>query len=286
MPKLVLRSAKDSIDLDSQLLLGQGTQALSGVTGLGLPPVSVQWSDGAGDGSKYRGRRVLGRDIDIPFNILAEGRSGLKAYLRQLALMLAEPCQLVFVEDDGTEWFTEVVRTGGGSYVYGKDTKGERELDSVLTLRSGDPYWSSSAVTTHTIGGPSGAQAGAFLANLLTLQVSGSQLFGQMTLENTGDVEAQPFWVVTGPGRDFVAALPDGQRFTWLGTITAGQQLIVDTRSGAVTVNGVNRYGDLAPAPKLWKIPPGTTVAEAALLDTADTSRITVQYRTRRWAVV
>ncbi|MCG8926655.1 phage tail domain-containing protein [Lentzea sp. CC55] len=266
MPRLQLESATDTFDLDDVLKKGRGVQALSGATGLGLPPVSVQWLSGAGDGARYRGRRVLPRDIDLPLLIQASGRDDLQRTLSRLAIMLAGPCTLRFVEDDGTSWTTEVVRVGGGDYVFGADTTGEDDLLLILTLRAGDPFFTGSVPTRKVVGEQTGVRG--LLPNLAKMPVVSSQAIGQIQLENLGNADAFPTWEVTGPGRDFEAVSPGGERLHWRGTLAAGERLIIDTQRGTVVDhNGANRYAELAAAPRFWAIPPGLSSATAALYD-------------------
>jgi hypothetical protein len=285
MPSLKLRNSVDEFDLDAVYKSGHGVQALAGVTGLGLPPVNVQWSDGAGDGSVYRSRRVQARDIDLPLYVAGENREALKTYMSRLALMLSEPCELVFVEEDGSEWFTSVARVGGGSYSYGNDTTGESDLRTVLTLRAGDPYFTAGRAESKSI--VSGGAGGAFLTSMVSMSLFSSQAIGSIPLENIGDADAYPVWIVTGPGRNFRAALPSGEAFEWAGTLGVGETLVVDTKAGSVRDGtGASRYGSLLPAPRLWTIPPGTTEATASMLDTTSASRITCAWRPRRWLVI
>lgn len=284
MPKLLLVSGADTINLNEIDEQGVGFQAKSGVTGLGLPPVSVQWLEGAGDGAVFRGTRVQTRDIDLPLDILALDRADLQNKLSRLALMLAGGCSLV-LDDDGIQWSTEVHRVGGGEYTYGEDTIGTNEFQTVLTLRAGDPYFTSSQQQVRTI---SGAVAGtAFLTNLVSMKVSPSQAIGSIDLSNSGDVAAYPVWEVRGPGDHFVATSPSGETLKWNGTLTAGQRLIVDTRKGTVQDGtGANRYDLLDTAPRFWTVRPGESTATASLLNTTSASQITCSWYPRKWMVI
>jgi hypothetical protein len=266
--RLQLESATDVFNLDDVLMKDQGIQATTGVAGLGLPQISTQWIEGAGDGALFRGRRVLPRDIDLPLYIVAPDREGLKKLVSRLALMLAGPCILRLVEDDGSSWSTEVHRVGGGGYVYGSDTIGERDLTLILTLRAGDPFWTYSQASRKVIEN-SGSGRG-LLNGLAQMQVSSSQAIGSITLENLGDAPAYPVWEVTGPGSNFHARSADGQEFRWNGTLDVDEKLIIDTRTGTVKDGtGANRYAQMGPAPRLWSIPPGTTTAVATLENTS-----------------
>jgi hypothetical protein len=286
MPHLELVSGNDLIRLDEQEREGLGFQAHTGVTGLGLPNVSVQWLEGAGDGAVYRGSRTLPRDIDIPMSLLARDREHLKAMTSRLAVALSRECTLLMYEDDGTSWFSRVHRVGGGSYVYGADTKGERELATVVTLRAGDPYWTSSEPKQQTLGL---GQTRGLLApgSLSMLQVRASQTIGTVRLENPGDAPAYPVWLLKGPGSNFKATSPTGEVLHWEGVLLAGETVRIDTKTGSVTDGtGANRYADLAPAPRMWRIPPGIADAEISFDGTSADSYIVCSWRPRKWLVI
>src|SRR4051794_10974121 len=110
---LVLESDTDVFQINELMEGESGIQFLSGALGLGLPPVSTQWIEGAGDGAIYRGRRVLPRDIDLPIYLAGKNREDLKAQVIRLSMMLSDVCTLRLVEDGGLSWSTKVVRVGG-----------------------------------------------------------------------------------------------------------------------------------------------------------------------------
>ncbi|QPB09848.1 minor tail protein [Streptomyces phage Sentinel] len=285
MPKLLLASGADTIDLNEIDDKGVGFQAKSGVTGLGLPPVSVQWLEGAGDGAVFRRTRVQSRDIDVPIEILASDRVDLQAKLSRLALVLAGGCTLVLVDDDGSTWTTEVHRVGGGEYTYGEDSIGETEFQTVITFRAGDPYFTSSQQDVRTVSGA--VATSPFLSNLVAMTVAPSQAIGSIDLLNTGDAPAYPVWEVRGPGDHFVATSPTGETLKWNGTLTAGQKLIIDTRKGTVQdETGANRYDLLDAAPRFWTVQPGASTATASLLNTTSASQITCSWYPRKWMVI
>lgn len=284
MPKLLLTSGTITLDLNEIEDKGLGYQAKTGVTGFGLPPVSVQWLEGAGDGATFRRRRVLTRDIDIPLEILARDRRHLQELVDRLALALAGPCTLTLLDDNGTRWTTEVYRTGGGEYTYGTDTRGFREFETVVTFRSPDPFWTSSEAQTRYIGGAKGQP---FLSSLAKVKVSASQAIGEIQLNNSGNADAYPIWEITGPGRNFLAVSPSGERLSWTGSLAANQRLIIDTRKGTVVdQSGTNRYNQLAEAPRFWTVKPGLSTATAQLEDISNASKITCTWRPRKWMVI
>ncbi|MGW1040045.1 phage tail family protein [Streptomyces sp. NPDC002547] len=285
MPKLQLDNGTDTLDLNEIMDKGLGYQAKTGVTGFGLPPVSVQWLEGAGNGATYRRKRVLTRDIDIPLEILARDRAHLQQLTDDLALLLAGECTLTLIDDDGTRWTTAVHRVGGGEYSYGADTIGEREFQTVITFRAGDPFWTSSVSQSRYIGGDQGTSP--FLSSLATLKVSASQAIGEIQLDNSGNADAYPIWEVIGPGTNFLAVSPAKERLSWTGTIAAGQRLIFDTSKGTVVdQSGASRYSELGSAPRFWTVKPGLSTATAQLEGISSSSKITCTWRPRKWMVV
>lgn len=284
MPKLLLAGGADTLNLNEIMDKGLGYQATTGATGFGLPPVSVQWLEGAGDGAVFRRKRVLARDIDIPLEILARDRQHLQTLLSRLALALAGQCTLTLLDDDGTRWITDVHRVGGGEYAYGANTIGEREFETVITFRAGDPYWTSSAAQTRSVGG---VTAAPFLSSMASVPVSASQAIGEIQLDNSGDAEAYPIWEVIGPGKNFEAVSPAGERLAWTGVLGVDDRLIIDTRKGTVVdQSGANRYAELEEAPRFWTVKPGVSTATAQLLETNPSSKITCSWRPRKWMVV
>jgi hypothetical protein len=284
VPSLQLETANETLDLDSQLKTGTGVQVHTGVTGLGLAPVSVQWLEGAGDGAIYRGKRTLPRDIDLPITILGRDREHMKSLLSKLAMMLDQECTIRLIEDDGSSWFAKVRHVGGGNYVYGEDTRGGRDVSLVLTFRAGDPYWTAENPLQATTQKPTSRP---MLPRLVHLRITSSQQIGKLTLENPGDAPAYPVWVVEGPGDNFKAVSPVGETLHWTGTLVAGESLTIDTKKGMVTdQDGVNRYAELAEAPRLWAVPPGLITAEASLQNTTADSQVRVTWRPRRRLVI
>ncbi|MEU2111515.1 phage tail family protein [Streptomyces sp. NPDC019507] len=279
--KLELSSTSDRLDLSGIETDGVGFQALAGVTGLGLPQLSVQWLEGAGDGAAYRGRRVLPRDIDIPLDIVGRDRVHLAELVTRLARVLADDCTLTYIDAEEVRWSTAAHWTGGGAIDPGS---GERDAQTVITLRAPSPYFLSESAQTVTIGG---ATAGAFLNSLAGLPVAPSQAIGSIQLSNDGDVNSFPVWEVTGPGDTFKAISPKGETLQWNGTLGVGEKLIVDMGAGTVKDGtGANRYSSLAPAPRFWSVSPGTSTVTASLLNTTAASKVTCSWRPRKWVVV
>ncbi|MGV9312585.1 phage tail family protein [Streptomyces sp. NPDC003691] len=280
--KLELASLSDRLDLSEGETGGVGYQALAGITGMGLPQLSAQWLEGAGDGGAYRGRRVLPRDLDIPLDICGRDRSHLAELVARLARVLAsDACTLTVIDTSGDRWTTPVHWTGGGAIDPGA---GQRDVQTIITLRAPSPYFLAETAQTVTIGGSTVAP---FLSSLASIPLASSQALGSVTLTNVGDAPAYPVWEVTGPGENFKAVSPDGRALHWTGRLQAGETLTVDMGAGTVRDHtGTSRYASLAPAPAFWSVPPGESTATASLDGITPASRVVCTWRPRKWVVI
>ena len=261
-----------------------GTQVLAGVTGLGLPDVSAQWFEGAGDGASWQGSRVLPRTIDLPILIDGGDDIAVQAIYSALAAIFdprTGQARLWLVR--GAERrFADVVRTGGGSWTSGTDSDGESWAKTLLTVRAGDPYWTRELASDFEVR-VSNAGRG-LLPQLSRLRLTSSQAMGSRKVENPGDTVAYPVWRITGPGSNFTAISPSGEVLRWEGTLAAGETLVIDTQAGTVVDGlGVNRYDKLAPAPRFWSIEPGESTVSVTLDGATTDSRITCSWQPRWW---
>lgn len=263
---LMLENDSTSINLND-LLEGtdEGMQALAGLTGFGLPPVDVQWTEGAGDGARGRGVRVLSRTIDLPLYLAATERAGLKAQMDKLSLVLAGRCTLRLIEPDGTQWTVSAWRTGGGDYVYGEDTNGNVDLLLVVTITTESPYWSRTVDATTPV----------------VVQVAGVYETMPIDVEvtNPGTVKRYINVTLTGPGQNYAITDPTGRTLTWNGVLYNDETLTINGDEGTVTDGaGLNRYAELAAAPQFPIAPPGISIMQVSM-EEADavvvTNRIT-----------
>ena len=246
--KVTLEAGGEVLNLDEITANGEGVQAVAGLTGFGLPPVDVQWFEGAGDGAQARNVRALARDMDIPIHVFvndpddASARAQLRTIVAKIARVVTQTMTLKVYDDDTNpaayKW-CEVTRVGGGTYVYGADTDGVREYNTILTIRAGNPYMLySTTQTTTTNGAP--------------------QVTASPTIVNGGTATAYPVWKVYGPCDHFATTSPDGDLLDWYGRLNRGDVLTIDTESATgVDQTGANRYEGFEVGPQMWKLKPG-----------------------------
>lgn len=288
MASLFWTNGQDTLSLSSQEQFGFGLEAQPGATGFGLAPVSVQATEGAGDGSVYRSSRTLTRDFDIPFDIKGRTPAELDEYLSRMAKMFVGPFIMGLVDRLGRTWTIPVVRVGGAEHTLGAEESTQNALQTVVTLRAHDPYWTSDATVNMTIGVTTAA-ADVFVPNFMKMPMQSSQAIGTLQVNNTGDAKAYPKWTAFGPGTGFTLTSPTGETTQWNGTLAAGQWVTIDMRAGTVIDHaGSNRYALLAPSPRFWALAPGlsTVTAELVGADPGAGSRVTLAFQPRRWMVI
>lgn len=282
------------VSLESSLgtiALGNKVKLTNRLKGTGLPPVNVQWFEGAGDGANYRGSRVLSRTIDLPLSFYGSSRDEIWDLFSQVAVIFAPNNGQVRMkmELDGQTWYTDVVRTGGGDWDWASDTDGQTFLRTVITVKAGDPYWTRSDATSQVVS-PGGLGRGLIKTptpRLSALKVSTTNSLGSVTFQNPGDVAVYPKWTLAGPFTGFTLTSPSGEVLSWSGTLIAGQSLTIDTAAGTIVdQDGVNRYSGLGAVPRFWSIPPGNSIGSVEMLNTVSPGSLaTVIWQPKKWVV-
>ena len=232
--RLTLEGGGLALSLDDYLNPNStgGITALEGLAGFGLPATSVQWFEGAGDGSSYRGARQQNRAITLPIMVSGPDRQAVREAFSRLATVLSPefaPARLRFTEPDGDAWVLAVVRTGGGDFSWGVDTDGDTYLQTVLTLEAGDPYWTREAASVQIVrAGGAGRGLLKGVTPLSSLRLASGQVIGDVLIENPGDAPAYPLITVKGPGTALTLTSPTGEVLRWRGSMTLGESRILE----------------------------------------------------------
>lgn len=257
----IVTKGGDRINLTEYKASGKtpGIFLLRGVNGFGIPKVDTRWFEGAGHGAVYRGSRYGPRDLDLPLLVDGINRNGLKAQTEILDMALADPFNIEVMEGSAKWVLKDCVYVGGGTYSYGVDTDGERELPLIITVRAGQPFWERDTPETVSISA------------------------GLNTIDSLGTAPSPPIWTVNGPATLFSAGSPTGQSITWTGNISSGQQVIIDTIRGTVeTGSGASIYNELSPAPKFWHLPNGESIIEIS----GDAGSVSLSWHPRKRLVI
>jgi phage-related protein len=179
--------------------------------------------------------------------------------LRRLSRLIQDtsgPTQIVAEYEDGETLTLEAHYVGGAESQWGSNA-GLTWNRWALSFHCPNPYWQSETVEDFTV--TTGNTGRGLLPQLSKLKVTSSQVFGVITIDNQGDVPAYPIWYFRGPLSDLTVS-NGTQSFGFSVAIEEGETITVNTETGEVFDDGNNnRYSDLLPAPKLFRIPPGVS---------------------------
>lgn len=238
-----------------------------GVSGLGAAPYVLTSDDHPRGGARLRHVQPQPRTIVWPLFVKGADHTLFTANWRALARAFTRtlrdgPGTLEVARPDGS------VRTIAVHYSAGYDGRGQVATgitwdSAVLTLWCEDPYWVDvQAVSVHR-------ETGTQVDYLEPYpSVSSSQVLGATTVDNPGDVDVWPVWVITGPATSITFTREDtGETFTLdmddtvHGALLDGETVTVSTDPPRVRsdsdenlVDGLNW-----PTAVLWALPPGET---------------------------
>jgi hypothetical protein len=231
----------------------------TGFNGVGLLTSTVRLQASAADGAVWRGSRREARVLDLPVSVLGSNRQDVEDKLRRLQRALSDRVAPPYLEgrlSNGDRYRLKVHYQTGAETTYGPDGNFYRAR-WVLSMVAPKPYWESTTpvqFSARQVNDPKG-----LLPELSKLQLTPSDVVGEVTLNNTGDVDAFPTFVVTGPATEVTISL-EGEGFTYLDEIDEGDTLTVSNSDGTVVDgDGVNVYSGLGPAPKFFSVPPGVS---------------------------
>ena len=244
----------DEITFDySEFILNQN------FVGFGIPPAQVRIENSAGDGGVFRHSKRGVRDVDLPITVLGTDRNDVQTKLRRLSRLLQDtsgPTKIKATYSSGETLTLDAHYVGGAESQWGTDA-GLVWNKWVLSFQCPNPYWESDALEEFRV--TTGNTGRGLLPQLSKLKVTSSQVYGVITVDNSGDVPAYPVWFIRGPISDVV--ISNGtQSFSFTETVNDGETITVNTATGEVTDDlGTNRYSILGPAPKLFRIDPGVS---------------------------
>lgn len=282
--------APDGTSWDLTPPLGADTWWLTGpgIAGWGAPPVALAQDPHPRGGARVRHRRTLARTVTWPVHVWGDTHLTFLARRRALTDAFAQTTEL-------GPGVLEVARPDGsrrqitGWYVDGAEgTAGEDWLHAnlIVQLLCEDPWWRDVDPTTdfaeHV------APTTPFLDPFMT--IASSQVLGETTIVNTGEVEAWPTWTITGPATEVTATnLTYNESWTLTpdfgdGDSLGDNQAIITTDPPTVRGPGGEVWtGRLDwPGATLWSLRPGINEIEFTVSGADVGTRIEWAYY-RRW---
>lgn len=251
----------------------------SGVRGFGIPQTALRIDSSAGEGGVFRYSKRDVRELDLPIMVTGSDRDDVDSKLRRLANLLRGKTALIASYSDGTQYELDVYYAGGAETQYGEDA-GATFCKWVLTVKAPQPYWVSVQPQSFWVSGAPGTVG--LLPQLSRLQLSSSQALGTITVQNNGDVDAPPIWVINGPATN-VAITLNGVGFQYTAALAIGDTITIDTDSGTVVdQTGANKYANLSAAPKLFAIPSGISNISITATGSGSSTKISGFFQPRR----
>jgi hypothetical protein len=259
----------------------------AGSDGLYMPPIDFVEEDVAlQHGSRLREVLVRPREIDLPIYVDGTNEVDLRNQLRML-IRLLNPLKgdgkLRVKGPDGSQ--RELVcRYKGGLEISEKsDSKIGNLQGVVLVLRAFDPFWYDTTTQVHTF---TTGQPATFFP-FFPMRLSSSTVFADTTVENTGDVEAWPEWIITGPGDTIILRNLTTGEVTQLNVdLGRGESITIDTRPFHKTItrnNGINDFNTLTDDSSLWALQEGINNIRLEMSNATSESSIQLSYKNRYW---
>lgn len=268
----------DTIQFDNSTYI-----VTDGLKGFGIPATTVRIQESATDGGIFRHTKRGIREVDMPIVIVGTDRADTETKMRRLSNALQNTlgaATLTATYGNGDVYYLSVYYAGGGETVFGQDG-GLTFARWVITLQAPNPFWTSTTGNTFKVN--AGNTGRGLLPKLSYMRVSSSQAIGTVTVANTtGDVPSFPVYTIYGP-LTTLSVTTGSTGFTYSAAIASGETITIDTAAGTVVDQaGVNKYSNLAAAPKLFAIPPGTTTITVNGTGATSATQISCTYYPRR----
>lgn len=262
-------------------------RVLVGPTGRFMPPVDlVEQQVPFQAGTRLKQLYVKSREIDLPLGITGTSKSDLRVQIRNILNMFNPTLgdgTLKIVNEDGSQ---RLINCRYSSGLEIQET-GLLWQNVIIVLKAFDPFWydDSSIVQTFNLN----ENPGLFFP-ILPLRLASSTVFADVTINNTGDVETYPEWIITGPGESIkITNLTTGD-VIYLdnpdAVLDAGETITIDTSPFAKTVtksDGSNWFYTLSDDSSLWALQEGNNNIQIEMANATSDSSIQLTYKNRYW---
>jgi tail protein len=256
-----------------------------GITGLDLPTFT-QYTDTSPvlDGEISRGFRTDARALAIPVLMYGADRATFKAMRAALFAdfnpRAGAPGLLTVTETDGSSREIEAFYVGGLQGVLDDRAQTQTWMKAVIELRCPSPYFLGDEKTaSFTL-----PEDGDWLP-IFPLVVTSGTVLGELEVINTGEVDAQPVFTITGPCTAInLHNTTTGESIEIDYTVDAGEVVVIDTRAGmkSILLDGTtNLYPALDLDSVLWPLVPGLNELDFDLPGATEDTSLTFAYRER-----
>lgn len=257
-----------------------GFRFLTGGVGLDVPPTELNTAAYlSSDGSVLVKRRRGHRRVALPIYINTGG--SVSTAVGQAASFFQGPGTLRYTGVN-TRDLTNVIYEAGMEGDWGDDVAvNETWRKLVVGLIALDPWWYGTSTTTSL----TFAAAVTFDAAITFNNAIGFDGSDANPVTVAGDASVFPTITITGPFTTLLVGFAGGQTFQLTSALAAGSTIVVDSKPGnrGPRLNaGPIDWSLLTPASRLWELPVGFSVLNAAATGNTGASLVEVSWR-QRW---
>lgn len=259
----------------------------AGIEGRGLPPVIIDEQDVLGDGASQGTPRFGVREIHIPFHY-ASTQTLVRRKIRAWAAALAADRRLgtILVRTMLNDERQISCRYASGFEMVEANN---RWVTAGITFRCPEPFWEDATPIIETWSPTTETKKFFPIPNPTTgsfITLSQGNLITEVTVNNSGDMEAWPVWRITGPGSGQVKLehVESGQIIEFSRSLGPGETITIDTRPGVKTVmadDGSNEFRSLSSS-QLFSLPPGDNTLRFSIGGAETDTTVELSYR-RQW---
>jgi hypothetical protein len=225
-----------------------------------------------------KSRRTV-RPIILPLMLTDPTRVQTK--VASIAAALVGPSTITISDGTVTRSLLNVIYEAGLEGVRSREMAGQTWRKFAVSLLALDPWWYGASTSVQL----TFAAAVAFDAAITFNNAIGFDGSDANPVTVSGYATAFPTTTITGPFTTLQVGVAGGQTFTLAAALAAGSTIIVDTKPGnrGPRLNaGAIDWSLLTPASRLWELPVGSSVLNAAATGTTGASIVEVAWR-ERW---
>jgi phage-related protein len=284
----------DSNGVEHLFTSGENFDILNGVKGFYMPPIEVVEDEAPfQSGSRVRNVKIKPREIDVPMKIQSTDEIRLLNVLRKL-LRIVNPLKgdgkFRVLAVDGSQRELTCRYLSGFEMEENDQTKGKTWMKAIGVFKAFDPYWYDTATKVQTF--KINESPGLFFP-ILPLRLASSTVFADISIDNTGDIETWPEWIIAGPGENVKIKNMTTGEIIFLdhpdAKLESGETITINTSPNppnekTITKNdGTNLFYTLSDESSLWALQDGDNSIQIEMANATTESSIQLTYKNRYW---
>jgi phage-related protein len=269
----------DSTGAEFPLNSNNDIYILNGLKGFAMPPMAYADDEiPLMSGTRFKSIKASARELDIPMRIMSSTNAAFVTRIRQLLSTfnpLVTGGKIRVTSADGSK------REINCRYVSGLDfdegNGGDNWQKAIAVFRAFDTYWYDVNQTVLSFSAGSPVTFFPF-----PFKLSPSSVLSNISINNIGDVETYPVWVISGPCNSItIANATTGEKLSLNVTLQPTEYVTIDTRQGKKTIiksDGTNLFNTLSDDSSLWAFKKGVNSVQADLANSTAATSVQLIY--------